>query len=70
MVYKVIEPNFIEKACFGYLNDLKEDNLTHLIKAITLQKKFSSLKKEEAEKIIRWWATNYNKDGNYRTIVI
>ena len=70
MGYKVIEPNFIEKACFSYLNDLKEDNLTHLIKAITLQKKFSSLKKEDAEKIIRWWATNYSRGGNYETIIV
>ncbi len=69
MAYKVIEPNFIEKACFSYLNELKEDNLTHLITANTLQKKFSSLKKSDAEKIIRWWATNYNRGGNYNTII-
>jgi len=70
MVYKVIEPNFIEKACFSYLNELKEDNLTSLIKAASLQRKFSSLKKSDAERIIRWWVTNYNRNGNYDTIVV
>ena len=70
MTYNVIEPNNIEKACFRYLNDLKEENLTHNIKETTLRKKFPELSKSSAEKIIRWWVTNYNRGGNYETIIV
>jgi len=70
MNYKIIEPNNIEKACFRYLNDLKEENLTHNIKGLVLRKKFPELSQQAAEKIIRWWATNYSRGGNYETIIV